>query len=105
MALHLHGLRIFAAVAATGNFTRAAQTLYISQPAVSKMVQELERQLDLPLFERGGSRLRLTEAGAVLYRHARTIFDVERTAEAELAALRGLEEGELQLGASTTIAT
>jgi len=105
MALHLHGLRVFATVAETRNFTKAAQALYISQPAVSKMVQELERQLDLALFERGGSRLGLTEAGAILYRHARTIFDAERAAEAELAALRGLEQGELQLGASTTIAT
>ncbi len=105
MTLHLHGLRVFAAVAEQRNFTRAAERLHISQPAVSKMILELERQLDLNLIERGSQPLQLTDAGERLYQHARAIFDSEQTAEAELAALRGLAAGRLQLGASTTIAT
>ncbi len=105
MALPLHALRIFAAVAELRNFTRAAERLYVSQPAVSKMVLELERQLDLRLIERGSQPLKLTDAGERLYQHARAILDAERTAEAELAALRGLGTGRLLLGASTTIAT
>jgi DNA-binding transcriptional LysR family regulator len=106
MALNLHLMRIFAGVVEAQSFTRAAIQLFISQPAVSKAVQELERQVGLPLIERGaGGAFRLTEAGERLYAHARTILATERAAEEDLAALRGLERGTLKVGASTTIAT
>ncbi len=62
--LNLHLLRIFAAVAETLSFSRAAEVMYISQPAVSKAVIELESQVGQPLIERGGRKVRLTEAGA-----------------------------------------
>lgn len=104
MALNLHLVRIFAAVAEEQSFTRAALRLMISQPAVSKAVQELERQIGSALLERETGGVRLTEAGATLYRHARTIFATERVAEEELAALQGLRRGTLHIGASTTIA-
>jgi DNA-binding transcriptional LysR family regulator len=104
-SMKLHLLRIFTVVAAQMSFSRAAETLYISQPAVSKAVRELERQLGMPLFERGAGRMTLTEAGALLAERGRAILAIEQTAEEDLQALRGLQTGVLRIGASTTIAT
>ena len=105
MAINLNALRVFTAVADTGGFTRASDALHLSQPAVSKAVRGLERELGLPLLERGPRAVRLTEAGAALISRARELFAVERSAEEELRALRGLEGGRVRIGASTTIAT
>ncbi|AHG88493.1 LysR substrate-binding protein [Gemmatirosa kalamazoonensis] len=105
MALNLHYLRVFAAVADQRGFTKAAAALHLSQPAVSKAVRGIERQVGAPLLERGARGVRLTDAGAVLHARARELFAVERSAEEELRALRGLEGGTLRIGASTTIAT
>ncbi len=103
--MNLHLLRIFAVVAEQGSFSKAAELLYISQPAVSKSVQELERQLDQTLLDRSGRKVTLTEAGVLMYRHAQQIFALERSAETALQQLRGLETGRLSLGASQTIGT
>ncbi|MEP6991868.1 MAG: LysR family transcriptional regulator [bacterium] len=105
MALNLHHLRVFAAVADRGGFSRAAEALRLSQPAVSKSVQELERQVGTALVERAGRASRLTEAGVALAARARELFSVEAAAEEELRTLRGMEGGTLRVGASTTIAT
>ena len=105
MALNLNALRAFAAVVERGGFTRAAAALRLSQPAVSKAVLGLEREVGMPLLERGPRAVRATEAGAALYERARELFAVERSAEDELRMLRGLEGGALRVGASTTVAT
>ena len=105
MALNLHHLRIFLAVAEHGGFSRAAVALRLSQPAVSKTVQELEREVGLALFDRAGRTPRLTAAGVTLVARARELFGVERMAEEDLASLRGLDRGTLRVGASTTVAT
>lgn len=108
--MNLHLLRIFAAVAEQRSFSRAASALFISQPAVSKAVRQLEHQLDLALIERGpgGTRgvrgVRLTESGQALFEHARGIFALERAATDEVRARVGLKRGRLVVGASTTIA-
>ncbi|BCM90663.1 HTH-type transcriptional regulator CysL [Abditibacteriota bacterium] len=104
MALNLHLLRLFMTVAEQGSFSRAAQVAHISQPAVSKGIQELEKQVGLPLLERGARGVRLTEAGSRLQEHAGAIFAAERVAEEELRAYRGLSGGTLRIGASLTIA-
>ena len=103
--MNLHHLRIFAAVAEHGGFSRAAAVLRLSQPAVSKTVQQLEHEVGLPLFDRSGRSPRLTEPGMALLARARELFGVERLAEQDLDALRGLERGVLRVGASTTVAT
>jgi LysR family transcriptional regulator, transcriptional activator of the cysJI operon len=109
MQVNLHLLRIFAAVAEHRSFSRAASALFISQPAVSKAVQQLEHQLDLGLIERGASGtrgargVRLTEAGQALFEHARGIFALERAAADDVRARVGLQRGRLKVGASTTI--
>jgi DNA-binding transcriptional LysR family regulator len=107
MQINLHLLRIFFAVAERRSFSRAAETLFVSQPAVSKAVRELERQLDLPLLERGSAGAKgvhLTENGVALFDHARGIFALERAATEDIRARLGLKRGQLTVGASTTIA-
>lgn len=109
MRLNLHSLRVFHTVALEGNFSAAARALHISQPAVSKAVSQLERQLDMALIERMGRKpsqgLRLTEAGEALHAHARAIFALEHAAVSELQQRSGLKQGRLVIGASTTIAS
>jgi len=110
MNLNLHLLRVFFTVAEQRSFSRAAEVLFISQPAVSKAVRELESQLDLPLIERGagGPRsakgVQLTENGQALVEHARGIFALERAAAEDIQARLGLQRGQLVVGASSTIA-
>ena len=70
MDVHLRDLRYFVAVAQHLHFTRAAETLYVSQPALSKQIRALERQLRVTLFERDHSTVRLTRAGTELLPHA-----------------------------------
>ena len=105
MSLNLHLLRLFATVARTGSFSRAAEVLHISQPAISKSVRDFELQVGCRLLDRGPQGVRPTREGEALARHATTLFAIERAAEEELTAMRGLHQGALRVGASTTIAT
>ncbi|MBU3021093.1 LysR family transcriptional regulator [Aestuariibacter sp. A3R04] len=106
MNLNISALRIFYSVAMEGSFTRAATTLCISQPGVSKGIKELEQQIGLCLIERSArSRtLRLTAAGESLFAHARSIFAIEKSAITEMQALVDITAGSLTIGASTTVA-
>src|SRR5260370_382483 len=106
MHINLHLLRVFFAVAEQRSFSRAAETLFVSQPAVSKAVRELEHQLDLPLLERGAAGakgVRLTANGAALFDHARGIFALERAATEDIRARVGLKSGRFPVGASSGI--
>ena len=105
MSLNLHLLRLFATVARTGSFSRAADTLHISQPAISKGVRDFELQVGCRLLDRTPKGVRPTREGRALARHAEALFAVERAAEDELLSLRSLDSGSLRIGASTTIAT
>jgi len=105
IVLNLRHLRLFTAVVDQGGFTKAASTLNLSQPAISKSLKELEDGLQLSLIDRSARSIRLTEAGRLLYDRSRELFGVERIAERELRELRGLKRGLLRVGASTTIAT
>ncbi|HEX7019470.1 MAG TPA: LysR family transcriptional regulator [Gemmatimonadaceae bacterium] len=105
MALNLHHLRLFTAVVDEHGFGRAAVALRLSQPAISRAIAELERDVGVPLLDRSGKAVRLTNAGERLHERARELFGVERAAEQELREVRGLERGVLRVAASTTIAT
>jgi DNA-binding transcriptional LysR family regulator len=105
MSINLHHLRLFAAVVDHGGFTKAATQLNLSQPAISKSLSELERQLNVRLLDRSGRSTKLTDAGRILHARARELFGVERLAERELREVRGLKRGTLRIAASTTIAT
>ena len=72
--MNLAALRLWMMVAELGSFSRAAEALFISQPAVSKRVQELEQMLGIALLDRSGRTVRLTEAGQIVYRYGQQIF-------------------------------
>lgn len=99
----LEQLRIFLAVAEHLHFTRAAETLYITQPAVSAAIQSLETEYSVKLFHRVGRRVEITEAGKLLYLEAQKILEQVAIAERNLRELNNLQQGELRLGASLTI--
>jgi DNA-binding transcriptional LysR family regulator len=105
MALNLNSLRLFLAVATHGGFSRAARISGVSQPAISKAVRLLELQSRAQLLVRSASGVVLTDAGALLLEHARSLFAEERAAEEELESLRGLRQGVLRIGGSTTLAS
>ena len=101
--MNLNHLAIFHAVAGEGNISRGAERLFISQPAVSKQLAELERHLGTRLFDRLPKGVRLTEAGTLLQAYSSRLFAVEAEAERALAEMQGLQRGRLAIGASTTI--
>jgi DNA-binding transcriptional LysR family regulator len=101
--MNLNHLAIFHAVAQTGSMTLGAERLDISQPAVSKQVQELERYLHVHLFDRIGRRVHLSQAGEILADYARRLFGLAQEAEEAMAEVRALGRGGLRIGASTTI--
>ena len=102
MLMNLHQLRVFRVVAETQSYSRAAATLFLSQPAVSMQVRALERSVGLPLFERGGRSLRLTEAGRELLAYSERVFALLDEAQLVLDELRGARRGTVKVAASTT---
>ncbi len=98
----LRQLKIFEAVARHLSFSRAAEELHLTQPAVSMQVQALEDQAGLPLTEQAGKKVRLTAAGEELARQARRIAEQLREVGEALAALKGVEAGRLKIGVVST---
>jgi len=97
-------LKVFYTVAQRLSFTKAATELYITQPAVTRHIKELEQQLNAQLFVRNGNSIVLTTAGKILVQYAEKIFQTYTDLETELAQLNNLESGTLHIGASTTVA-
>jgi DNA-binding transcriptional LysR family regulator len=89
-------------VAEHEHITRASEELFLSQPAVTKIIQSLEHETGLELIERHGRRIFLTHAGHVLHSYARRMFALEREMEEALAVLQDVEAGEIKLAANTT---
>lgn len=106
MKLHhvtLHQLRLFLAVARQGSFARAAQALHLSPPTLSLQVKQLSETVGEPLFEQLGKKIYLTAAGRTL---ADACQDIENRMEVlgqEMAALRGVEKGQLRIAILTTL--
>jgi DNA-binding transcriptional LysR family regulator len=94
----LKQLRVLRAVTAAGSFSAAADELDYTQPAVSRIVAGLERELGAQLVDRASRPLRLTDAGVALMRHADRIFEHVAGAEAEIQAIAQLEQGTLRVG-------
>lgn len=97
-------LKVFQSVAKNLSFTKASQELFVSQPAITKHIQELEACYQARLFERQGSKISLTAAGELLLKLSDKILDDYKQLEYEMHLLRNEYIGELKLGASTTIA-
>ncbi len=85
------------------SFTKAAGELFISQPAITKHIQELEKEYGVRLFDRIGNRIQLTRAGQLLLDHACKIIDAYHNLDFDMKKLSKKSEGELRIGASTTI--
>ena len=101
----LDQLRIFVEVAERGHVTRAAEALRMSQSAASVAIAALEDLYQVPLFNRVGRGIQLTEAGRIFLREARAVLDRAATARAVLQDLAGSPAGPIALAASQTIAT
>ena len=99
----LKPLRAFCQTARLGSVSRAAEALYVSQPAITLQLQALERELGQKLFERSGRRLVPTRAGEALYELARPLVDgIDTLPTAFRDALRGLDAGELNIAANSS---
>lgn len=98
--LDLHRLAVFYTVVNEGTLSKAGDSLYMSQPAISAHIKALEQQLGVPLFYRVGRRSVVNKAGEVLYKKAEQLFSVADELKAEMDELKGMSTGRLLLGAS-----
>ncbi len=103
MSVKLELYKVFKEVAEAGNITVAAQSLYISQSAVSQSIKQLERELQTRLFSRNSRGVVLTAEGQLLYEYVRSAMGLLETGEAKLSQTRELQMGHLTIGASDTV--
>lgn len=103
MNQNLASYKIFYAVANTGNISKAAKELYISQPAISKSIQKLEESLGAKLFSRSSRGVALTPEGELLYGHVKTAFETLSQGEEKLRRSIQLGIGHLTIGVSSTL--
>ena len=105
MSLHItmRQLQVFEAVARHLSFTRAAEELHLTQPAVSMQVKKLESMVELPLFELLGKKVHLTEAGRTMVRHSRTMMSQLGEIERDINGLKGVEGGTLKICIASTV--
>jgi DNA-binding transcriptional LysR family regulator len=97
-------LKVFYTVAQKLSFTKAANELFITQPAITKHIKELEHHLNLQLFKRNGNSITLTTGGKILLQYTERIFHLYTEVETELAQLNNTEAGTVHIGSSTTVA-
>jgi DNA-binding transcriptional LysR family regulator len=102
MHLTLRQLDVFASVARHLSYTRAAEELHLSQPGVSMQVRQLEEAVGLPLFEKLGKKIHLTEAGRELFNYSQNISDQLREAAEVMEELKGVRRGHLRISVATT---
>lgn len=102
MHITFRQLQVFEAAARLGGYTRAAETLHLSQPAVSMQIRQLEEHAGMPLFDQIGKKIHLTDAGRALYRHAQDIIAQVHEAQLELEELRGVRRGQLNITIAST---
>lgn len=98
-----HKLKVFCTVAETKSFSKTAEIIHLTQPAVSLQIQALEEIYETKLFDRSSSTVTLTPAGEVLYKYAKEILALYASAEKVIGELTGLVKGSITVGASSTI--
>ncbi|NOZ47910.1 MAG: LysR family transcriptional regulator [Chlorobi bacterium] len=96
-------LKVFLTVAKRLSLTKAAEELFISQPAVSKHINAIEKEFKIKLFERKGNKIYLTHAGEILLEYAKKIENLYNKLDFEISALNNIKKGNLNIGASTTM--
>jgi DNA-binding transcriptional LysR family regulator len=102
--MNMHQLRVFLEVAETGSFSAASEKLYLTQPAVTLQIKNLEEYYQMKFFERIGKKILLTEEGKVLLDIAKQILDLNRQAEEMLADLKGLSKGTVRVATAHSFA-
>jgi DNA-binding transcriptional LysR family regulator len=101
--MDIRALRYFVAVVERQSFSRAAESLHVTQPTVSKMIQQLEQSLDLVLLERSGKRFTLTDAGNVVLQRGRALLAMHEEMGVELTDLQQLRRGDLRIGVTQQV--
>ncbi len=101
--IELRQLEYFLAVSKELHFTKAAEKLNISQPSLSQQIRALEHEVGMPLFDRIGKKISLTEAGRILLLHSKTIFHEIEQARSAIQDLNGLQQGSLTIGSLLTV--
>jgi DNA-binding transcriptional LysR family regulator len=102
--LNLNQLRVFYEAARCDSFTAAAGKLFITQPAVTAQVRQLEQKCNLKLFKKKGRNVYLTDEGKTLFEYVRRMFEIEKEVEQTIEEMRELKRGVLRLGTSKTYA-
>lgn len=103
--MELYQLEAFEAIVLHGSFTKAAEALHLTQPAVTRQIASLEAELRTPLFDRLGRSVRMTTAGEALHRYAAHIVRLAHEARYAVADVNAGNAGRIALGASSTLAT
>src|SRR5271166_1809860 len=98
--INLNQLRIFQAVTETHSFTRAAEVVHLTQPGISKHIKQMEEHYGVPLFDRLGKKVALTQAGEILLEATHEIMASMRAAEQRIEEVKGSRGGKLVIGAS-----
>ena len=102
--MELRQLRHLMAVVEHGSFSRAAEAVHLTQPALSRSIQALEASVGAPVLERNRGAIQPTDVGQLLLTHARLLDTVTRDLERDIALTQGLELGELRIGAAFYLA-
>jgi len=103
MNVSLRQLQVYETVARLLSYTRAAAELHLTQPAVSMQVRQLEEEVGLPLFEKLGKQISLTEAGHELFHYSRTIDRSLQEMEEVVESLKGVSRGRLSIAVASTV--
>src|SRR3954471_12707270 len=104
-SVELYQLEAFEGIVAHGSFTRAAESLHVTQPAITRQIASLESELHTRLFDRLGRSVRMTAAGEALHRYSEQIVRLSREAQHAVAEVGAGAAGRLAVGASSTLAT
>ena len=103
MHITIRQLKVFDAVASRLSYTKAAQELHLTQPAVSMQIKQLEGAVGLPLFEVFGKKVYLTHAGDVFLVHARLLLEQLRLAAEEMDTIKGIDGGSIRVSIASTV--
>jgi len=103
MHVTIRQLKVFDSVARHLSYTKAADDLHLTQPAVSMQIKQLERAVDLPLFEVLGKKVHLTQAGEAFHGHTQQILGQLKQAAEEMDALKGIDRGRVRVAIASTV--
>ncbi|MFD2369091.1 LysR family transcriptional regulator [Brevibacillus sp. GCM10020057] len=101
--MEIRQLQYFVEVAKQKSFTRAAQTLHVSQPSISKMIKALEEELGVALLDRAERKMELTDAGELVFDHAKKVLQLLDSLSSSIGEIRNVERGRVKMGMMPTV--